>query len=380
MVTETDRVALQTRVSGPAWRSEFLTRIEAIPDFLTLVDRSRERNFSARSEMAPAMADHAQRVIRQYSLHELRVARQFYNAQHLLAFWRRYNEIISTGIARGILSRRFPLLSVKVDAANRSLTLDSLKLEQATAGIFRRLDASLPPRFEWTDCDAGDRALAERLSEQDVLDSLHGRLAWILQQARTAGSILYTQFLGHEREAGSDQWAWYKIHVFLDNFLYNADGGSRGLSRFEFVFFSSNKEELMVWLAWELRQGSRLGIPRVRSFLARQTKFNMALSQRISLAENEVRNSRRDLLAYDPSSEIVKLAIPPGDILENAERHFREMDVRSLGCPFGREKGVARNALAEIYEYFNQLFVRAIEGSWEFQRLFGTHRNPRRIT
>lgn len=376
MIAETGMTGLRAQVSSKQWRSSFLAQIESIPGFLSLVEKSREQDVSARYAMIATLDDPAQWVIRQYSLHELRVARHFYNTEHLLAFWRHYHAILDAGISKGLLPRRFPLPSVKIDADTRRLTLEGMNLDDITGALFlyHQRDAARPATFARLELKA--RARLEQLSEQQMLDSLRGRLAWVAKQVRAAASLLYTQFLWQERHAGSELWDWYKIHVFLDHFLYYAHAGDRRLSRFDLVFFSNNKEELAVWLEWELGQRAKLGIRQVRAFLDRQTRYNARVSQQVSLAENDIRNSRRGLLAYDPCSGVVKLSTGPGDILADAEAYFQALDIRSLGCPFGREKGIAGNALVELYEYQNGLFARAIEASWEFQRLFGGHREP----
>ncbi len=65
----------------------------------------------------------------------------------------------------------------------------------------------------------------------------------------------------------------------------------------------------------------------------------------------------------------------PSGILEKCRDPFQDLALTSLGCPFARAKGVKINALTEMYQYFDRLFVRVLDVSWEFAHL-STNKKP----
>ena len=181
--------------------------------------------------------------------------------------------------------------------------------------------------------------------------------------------------LARERQATSATWDSYKIHVFLDTFLYRLNNGSTRTSKFDFVFFANNRLELVVWLDSSLKAGKPLSLKQAEMFLNSQTKHYLGLSQRITLEENEVLNCHRELLHYDEIRNVVCLEnIPPG-ILEKCRKPIQDLALTNLGCPFARAKGVKINALTEMYQYSDQLFLRTLEASWEFKH-FSTNKKP----
>ena len=214
------------------------------------------------------------------------------------------------------------------------------------------------------------RLLDSALGMNAVLDSLYGRLTLIAQSFHETSVILYQMFLARERQAASATWDSYKIHVFLDTFMYRLNHGSTRTSRFDLIFFANNRLELIVWLDSSLKAGKPRSLKQAEMFLNNQTKHYLGLSQRITLEENEVLNCHRELLHYDEIQNVVRLGNIPPEILEKCRKPIQDMGITSLGCPFARAKGVKINALTEIYQYSDQLFLRILEASWEFKRLF----------
>lgn len=180
---------------------------------------------------------------------------------------------------------------------------------------------------------------------------------------------LYRYYLNQEQQPASEIWECYVIHVFLDEFLYYQRCDYARRSKFEFIFFSNNLRGLVLWLRSAAESGRCVTISDTEAFLARQTKYYLALSQRITLEENEILNTRKDLLRYDAATQVVRLGHIPAQPLAEAQQLYRELQTTSLGCPFGRSKGRNTNTLAEIYGYYDRLFVQILELAWEFDCL-----------
>lgn len=93
------------------------------------------------------------------------------------------------------------------------------------------------------------------------------------------------------------------------------------------------------------------------------------------MEENEILNTRKDLLRYDTATQVVRLGDIPAQPLAEAQQLYRELRTTSLGCPFGRSKGRNTDALAEVYGYYDRLFVQVLELAWEFDCLFARSHN-----
>jgi len=92
----------------------------------------------------------------------------------------------------------------------------------------------------------------------------------------------------------------------------------------------------------------------------------------ISLEESEALNHCRSLLMYDERQGIVIL----NGLTDVVRQQLREkllepyQMARFDGCPFAKSKGVDRNALLEVYEYFDKMMLHLLNHSCEFHNLF----------
>lgn len=309
-------------------------------------------------------------LLTHYPKEDMRAARLYYNTEQLIAFWKYYHALIDNSISKGLISKRLPLLSATSDPANRQITLKAIKTSQLEGGLFIQLTQTPRPTFEKKELDDMHAIQGGALNKKDVLDSLHGRLSQVMQLAYKACPILYSLFLAQERQSDSKIWEAYKIHTFLDTFMYLSSKTGPRTSRFELIFFANNLRELVVFLTAALASGKHLSIRQTTEFLDNQTKYYLGLSQRITLEENEILNTHKEFLHYDETRNIVRLENIPTQTLESSSILFQDLSITSLGCPFGRTKGVKQNAITEIYEFFNQLLIRALEASWEFEYLY----------
>jgi hypothetical protein len=127
----------------------------------------------------------------------------------------------------------------------------------------------------------------------------------------------------------------------------------------------------MAYIEYHHNAGNLLVISDVRDFLSRQTVHALKFSLKIQLPEAQVLNEHKELLAYNPGTDIVELQNIPQDMLESARAQIHEHGlIQTGGCPFAQAKGLNGNALVEVYDYFNTLFIAVLSSSWEFNALF----------
>lgn len=358
-------------IANPTWKARFLNQIHALEGFHELVEHSRDTKPHWPFTLSSRIAESAVQLLTQYSREELRMARLYYNAQHLAGFWRYYLELIEAGISEGRISKQLPLFVASRDPLNYTVILNPVTIDQLKGDVFIKADTGRQsPSYTREGLNYEQGILSETLSADEVLASLDGRINLINDHFHKTCLILYELFLFRERQAVSEIWDCYNIHVFLDNFLFWTNQAGNRTSRFDFVFFVNNRVELMVWLKASLAAGKQHTVKDAEMFLYNQTKYYLGLSQRITYEENEVLNSHKELLFYDETEKIVRLGSVPSDISDESKKLIQVLGLSSMGCPFARAKGAKLSALTEMYQYFDQLFVRVLECSWEFEHLF----------
>lgn len=359
-------IGAYTHVYSDEYRKTLLHKVTSIEGFECLVENSRYRGIGG-CEIGSSVIAAAKHIISSSPMAELRVARQHFNTAHLLAFWEQYNELLKKGIANGAISEQFPLFTVKPDLVYRTLHMQKISPEFLYSGFFRA--AHEINGFRYIPM-AIHKARLAYVDKTDVLQSLHGRLAHVLFLARQTLTFTYDKFLLDEKLAESAVWEAYQLHVFFDAFLYDPDHPGFGQSTFDKIFFVSNLTELILFLRESIKSKWLLDTSHVNDFLKKQTKFNLRLSQEISLEDNHVRNWHQEFMQYDPELGVAHMNGMPVQLLEDARHLLREtLRLEDIGCPFGRAKGVQRNALVEIYNYFDRLFLHVIEHCWEFKVL-----------
>lgn len=356
-------------VSSDEYRKILLEKICNIAGFECLVNYSRDPRGIGACDITPGMIAAAKAIIASSSRAELRVARQHFNTVHLLAFWKRYGELIDKGVAAGALPSKSPLFTTGSGGSGWNLNLVGIPDEYFDSGLYRAAsDGKSDFKYVPMQRQKAKRTCTIRA---DIFQSLHGRLAYVLHLVRRSATRAYNEFLLEERAAGSSIWEAYQAHIFLDVFLYDPDHPGFGQSKFDAIFFASNFGDLIFFLRESMNLKKPLRIPAITEFLKRQTKYNLRLSQEISLEDNHARNHHRQLLRYDHERGFVHMDEMPAYMAEEYHRLFREnLMLDDLGCPFGRTKGVHKNALVEVYDYFDKLFLHSIGRSWEFRALF----------
>jgi hypothetical protein len=356
-----------SKIADPAWRDDLLSKLDKIPDFHTLANRSRSDGPVVRRALVPRMAAQARAILDEYDWEELRAARHYYNTQHLLAFWKHLHSLIVAAVENKFVSPELPLVRIAGESTEDRLIVNHYSMTDLVDGVFYR---NADKGFDYSRRKPGPGNEGFRGTREEAFVSMEGRLSWVAYLAIDSYTQIYNAFIAGQYHRQTEIWKQYLVHVFLDNFLYFPDGTDSGCSRFDLVFFTNNEKELLVYLRSRFDKGNRLTITDVADFLERQSLYHLKLSQLITLEENDIRGVHKKLLYYDEDSGIVRMQYPE-ELIEQSRKVIRDrLNLKELGCPFGRAKGAEHNALLEVYRYFDLLFAAVLGRSWEFRYLF----------
>lgn len=348
----------QQEVMSAAWRKSFLESVCSLDQFNVLVDESAGLPVRHPSpEQLEQLNAAAQRLISGYDRKELVVARQSYNNEHVLEFWKFYSQECQRLLKSGTIAHDFPLFSVTPD-------FEGLDFDARAIPV---------TRFDEDDflCQTVGASPAD--VPRDGLERLWAKLVVLHRIQNATIQTLYRLLINKARLQGTAVWDYYRIHYFLDNNLYQLGNGAFYRSPFSFVFFNTNLLELKLYLEFHIRNAAEISLTTVQDFLERQREYYLRLALSVSSEENEIHNRRRDLCRYDPEDGVVKDQFT--DALKN---HYHETVVHACGmikldgCPFARTKGLRKNALIEVFEYFDRMMVHLLEHSVEFRALSAT--------
>lgn len=328
------------------WRHNLLEKVSRVTGFDVLVDLSCHAVAAVNVPDIPTVNRQARQIVQSYGKEELATARQYYNNEHLLEYWKYYNSELEKVIATHSLDPAFPLFGIEVNL--RGLTY---RAHPIPLGNF---------------LESGSGGFSP-------LDRLRSQLAPMLMAQRRIFKTLYVLFLNLNRKAHSETWDYYRIHYFLDNNLYEIGNGRYYRSPFDFVFFNTNMLELRLFLEHQLQAGATLSVADVGDFLRRQREYYLHLALSVTSEENEIHNHRRDLCWYDAAAGVVKDGVSD-ELREYYRRNVVEPYglVKLTGCPFARSKGLKKNSLLEVFEYSDGLMLHLLSQSEEFQRAFGS--------
>ncbi|MEW6330544.1 MAG: hypothetical protein AB1560_03690 [Pseudomonadota bacterium] len=365
-------------VKSESWRRRFLGQLSDLAGFDTFLKRSRVAEKGELSRLLASMRGHAKRLIKTYPKHELAAARQYYNNEQLVHFWRGFSQELEGLIRLGAVPREFPVFEVSIDGTKQLYGARAVSIRHFEEIEVHRV-SDHPLRYRWNPKTGDVRQERDGDDAQTAatnLESLMGKLTILHDMVFRSLRSLYGIFVEYNRMAGTKIWDYYRIHQFLDNFLYVAPNGEPCRSSFDFVFFNSNVHELRLYLAHHHDKQLPLTLSDVSDFLKRQRTYYQKLAVSISLEESEALNHRKDLYEYDEKCGVVMLA----GITDEFKRHLHKHKIEPIGllrldgCPFAKSRGVERNALIEVYEFFDRLVLHFLAHSREFDRLFGRQR------
>lgn len=353
-------------IRSEEWRHDFVRRLSSLDGFdelLGLSCQTADRDLGAKARAFPHLNSQSQEIISAYDKQDLVAARQYYNNEHLVEFWRYYRNEVDAHISAGKIDRDFPLFNLSVDIPNLSYQVTSIALK------------SLQDTSEFK---AWKQRIEMEGSPYPKLHILFAKLSVLTKYQFRCFFNFYGLFLQINKKKKSPIWDYYKIHYFLDNNLYGNGSSLFFRTPFEFAFFSNNLTELTLYLEHEFGAQSQISLDSVDAFLQRQRDYYLKLALTITLEENEIHNRRKDLRMYEPREGIVK-----EKVTEELREFYRITTVDSYGllkqngCPFARTKGLGENALLEVFEYFDRMMIYLLGRSPEFDDLFaGRERKP----
>jgi len=350
-------------VSSDAWKREFLELLDAVESFDTLAAISRENEQDEIMNIAAQIAPAAGNVVANYEKYELRKARTYYNNSHLLAFWKWFLNFQKNQILDGSLNEEFPISDIVTKWKSENILLVPVSVEFFEQFFYWKTSGD--PSY-YCNCHIASKYSNYHKwtgSQYDSLEQLLGRLRMLQQKWVTYGTYLYNKFLAEQRLAASPRWDDYRIHYFLDLFLYSASGIQRYSSTFDNIFFSSNLSELEIYLRYCRNARIEWNLSDITAFLSRQRKYYMKLALVLSVEENAYLNSYRRLKYYDIGQKVVVMPeISPElrrelyeELIENAAF------AKGAGCPFVKSKGVADSAAFEVFCWFDNMMLKIVE-------------------
>lgn len=355
------------RILDPVWKEGFLREITALSGFDDLAARSRGIGASRPSQ---ACWDDIKRpavdLIERYPRRILVEARQHCNIAHLVEFWRWYGDVLKKYILAGSLTENFPLFSIKEPSARRQYEIESLSPADFDHYEFR-LIAKLPPTCQYRH---NPSVKIKKLSKKkfirvENLERFICKLCRLQDTYSRTTTYLYNMFIDAARQELSPAWGDYRIHLFLDRFLYQTKDGQICDAPFEKIFFSSNLSELSVYLRYKFDRKLIPSVQDVGKFLSRQRKYYLELAMQLDMAGAAYLNNYRHLLHYHPPKGIVILPEMESQILEIIDRDLIQAAgvIKMAGCPFAKSKGVSENAVLEAFRHVDTLMLEMV-GHW----------------
>ncbi len=362
-------------VKAEQWRKNFLDEINALDGFDDLVRHS--RSVGRVPEVDEKLKQRARDIVESRDMDELTAARQYYNNAHLLVYWRVLKEDIEKGYASGRISREFPLFQVKRDAGSGGIALEGVAAEFLDQIHF---DVDETTLIDFTDPGAElcELPVLFKLSDgspsrQQPLNRAFMQLSLVSRIMLASLEAYYSSFIDYQYRQKSPILDYYRIHCFLDNFLYMNEEGDVRRSNYDAIFGNSSLYELKLYLQYNLDNEYLIDLKDVEAFLERQRKYYLSLALDITLEENEVHNRHKNLLAYDAERGVVHTQNISPELIE----HFRTTVIESFGvvkqngCPFAMSVGASGNALLEVFQYSDTVFLYVLRHSVDFNKVFG---------
>jgi hypothetical protein len=361
-------------VRSDAWRERFLEKLSLLEEYESFLVQNGVIRSANVSGLPLSLRSKAGQLVESYSRYELVAAKQYYNSDHLIHFWRWFVENLDMLTSAGAISRDFPVFKVRINWEILKYSVTRIPIQQFEHSLFYKISdqplkyASVPRASSGRSDHTG--SIVDMASIE--FESLKGKLIVLRGQVFEILKTLYYVFLEFNRRSKSVVWNTYKIHQFLDYFLYIGPNGDNCGAAFEGIFFNSNISELTLFLEHHFAERRCLSLLEVDQYLQRQRRYYLTRAVSASLEESEALNHCRDLLIYDEQQGIVRL----NGLTDEVRQQLREEKiepyqiVRFDGCPFAKSKGVDHNALLEVYEFFDRLMLHLLNFSPEFGNLF----------
>ncbi len=360
-------------VSAESWRKKFIYEIENNADIGDPFLDSIESDTPIINDKVRLNNQPARQLINTYPKDELAVARQHYNSKHLVLFLKYYNHLKNRLITSKSINAEFPLFLFKSHDIQKSMEIFPF-------GIENFQNKSIVNHTKIHRIKTARNNTQPTIFRHRRLDSLLLKLQQLASILKHSNEYTYKLFLREAAEQNSTAWECYKIHYFLDEFLFVNRNGAPSRAPFSGVFTNSNLLELQIFLTYYARSNLALTHRDLESFLENQRQYYLRISVTAPMVDILLLNGRKDLLAYDPEQNIVHMRNAPKEVLESIQKEginsfgYSKLD----GCPFAKMKGVNSNALIEVFRQFDDLALFMLKQTDDFMSLFQPtiSRNP----
>lgn len=360
------------QVRDTVWKNTFLQEIEGLTGFKELAEQSRGNRRTEHCQNDwDEIKQPALEILARYPKRTLIEARHHYNTTHLVEFWKGYCTTIQEYIAKGIISGSFPVFLVHERGTQQNFDIEALSPAYFDHFEYRTL-RKLPPACLYKyNAELRERKRSwQKLKENEDLERFICKLRLLEDIYSKTTTYFYNRFINKVQLESLSTWGDYRIHLFLDHFLYLSKDGQTCDAPFEKIFFSSNLSELSTYLRHVFARKRRPPLEKIDEFLGRQRRYYIELAMTLDIVEVTYINNSRHLMHYDRDKRIV--VMPP---MESGIRTVIEQDliqaagvIKMSGCPFAKSKGMAENAVLEVFRHFDLLMLELVRHWYSFLR------------
>lgn len=362
-------------VGSAEWRGTLLSRLSTLDGFDSLAAESRGLSAPTLAERAARLRIDAARIVGSYPKMELAAARQYYNTEQLLRFWRYFNREIANLARLGLITAEFPLFTMQAD-------LERLVYGIKPVGI--EYFGTLNTTGNGNGAHCPIQLPAQALHGLDAAGPGYARLSALFNKLLALHRIMtgtvrtyYDIFLNMGHKRNTVAWQCYKIHLFLDHYLYIDASGEPCRADFDHIFFSTNVKPLQFYLSHCLASGATVTLADAEAFLARQRNYYLEQALSLSIEDTEILNLERELIRYVPEKGVTTVCGATDELREfyRQNRIIPYGRIKLSGCPFAKVKGVRGNAVLEVFEMFDRMILHLLLHTEEFYDLFGPSAN-----
>lgn len=362
-------------VGSAEWRETLLSRLSTLDGFDSLAAESRGLSAPTLAERAARLRIDATLIAGSYPRMELAAARQYYNTEQLLRFWRYFNREIANLARLGLITAEFPLFTVQADLERLVYGIKPVDIEYFGA---------LNTAGHGNDTHCPIQLPAQALHGLNAAEPGYARLSALFNKLLALHQIMfgtvktyYDIFLKMGCKRNTVAWQCYKIHLFLDHYLYIDASGESLRADFDRIFFSTNVKPFQFYLAHCLASGATVTLADAEAFLARQRNHYLEQALSLSIEDTEILNLERQLIRYVPEKGVTTVCGATDELREfyRQNRIIPYGRIKLDGCPFAKVKGVRGNAMIEVFEMFDRMMLYLLLHAEEFNDLFGPSAN-----
>jgi len=347
------------------FKREFLVQLNTVDGFDRLVCISRDNKKEEKANIIQSITPAAKEIIHNYDKSVLAKVRAYCNNNHLLAYWRWFIDFQKNYTSTNAVDQSFQMFDVVQKDGGAGFELNPVSIESFELFFYWKTTDDPPiyksclhnekykHYYQWSDCKHG------------MLEQISGRLRMLHRQWVAYATYVYNEFITRQKSLSSPTWDDYRVHYFLDLFLYKTSDEHKHSSSFDNIFFSCNLHELDIYIRYQMKTLKKLSLADIELFLNRQTKYYIKIAQTLNVEETAYLNGYRHLKYYDFIHEVVMMPELSNELRSSLNEKLIVKDgcVKSDGCPFAKSKGIHGNAVHEVFSSFDQMMLKVV-GRW----------------